>query len=333
VNAYRTNRPFSFLLPLGLAAAALVASPDARACSQAIDRSPTFPEPNSSYPANAAIYSFGGYFPLGFSSVTIDGVAATLVSAEGLSVAATPEAFFAEPSFVLVSPEPRPGQRVIVRGTTCGASYMNHPERVDELDCPPFELAYTATAPDETAPVVPPRVTFSVEDVEYLGSLCEQEFFPTYVAHFPTPAEGAGAAPVAYTIEEFADETLTEPFFSMTVVGSRSAQDVNVGRTATPARCIRVRAFDLAGHEAAAPLVDCALPAPPVITILPPDAPPIVEPQKESSDGCQLGGSLGAPAGASGARAMAWAGLLAAAALVAGGRRRRAALSSLPPAF
>jgi hypothetical protein len=311
------TRLMPFFLPLCFAAA-LAAPSDTHACSIPVPEAFTLPVNLSSSPANAAI-AFGGYHRYSDEefaelAVTIDGIAARLqpieASGKNESIANLLRGLHA----VAVSPEPGPGQRVVVSGpAACGFSGADD----SSGECPPFELAYTATEPDVTPPAVP-AVTY---EARYTRGICGTgNLNPVYDVYIPPPLEGGAAAPVMYLIEAFRDATLTDRVDHLVTLAERASHTLRLSQ-ADAIGCVRIQAFDLAGNESP-PAVECALPAVPP----PPpdededeakdDEPERRQLQSATSDGCRLAGAVGAgPA--------PWAPLLAASALFAGRLRRR----------
>jgi hypothetical protein len=308
---------FYFFIPVALAAA-LGAPRDASACSPPFLSFSSYPLSGSSYPANAALRfdSYESDFDLDDFEVLVNDRPARLVSAESLFPTDEPRLSFPAPSAALVSPEPLPGQRVVLRGNVCGALTLEDPDN----RCPLVEITYTATEPD-TAPPAIPDFTYTFE----YDSGCNGGDHWGYVVHVPPPRESAVAAPVIYLLEGFADATLTNRKFAATHASTSERSVIDLGSASEGVTCVRVRAVDLAGHEAGSPSITCDLP--PAIQTESKgdddddDAGKAAHPQGRLEDpgACQL------PAGGPGARSTLWAGLLAASALVGGALRRRRA--------
>ncbi|HEU4410830.1 MAG TPA: hypothetical protein VFS43_36595 [Polyangiaceae bacterium] len=311
MNAYRGGSWFLFFA-LG-AAAALSAPGEARACSlpqppKGFAASASFVN-GSSYPSNAVIF-FSGLFPgeagVEGVEVTVDGFPARLVPTEGERFGEVSEAYLTTDRAFRVSPEPRPGQRVVIRGVDCGADEGFGPSG----ECPEVEFKYTATAPDE-APPAAPVVTYDVQEYSSLSASCDRETELRVFAHLSTPLEGGAGAPSEYVVEGFADEALTERVFVSRVGAGRPSYDVALTETV---KCVRVWAFDYAGNEVQPSAPECALPAWPAPEPKVPAERPVASAEP---GGCHV-------SAAAAARPAPWAALLAASALLLGGRRRRA---------
>jgi hypothetical protein len=153
INAYFGTFGF-LLLPLSVAAA-LSAPGEARACTYDPEVRPataSFPN-GSSYPSNA-VFFFDGDFPgdggVEAVEVTIDGFPARLVSTarESEGFGEVSREHLSSERIYRITPEPRAGQRVAIRGADCGVGATSG-------ECPVVEFTFTATAPDRAPPAAP----------------------------------------------------------------------------------------------------------------------------------------------------------------------------------
>jgi hypothetical protein len=326
----------SALVTLGVAAA-LGAPGEARACSlpkQTVPLTTSFVS-GSVYPSNAVIVvsgTFAGDFVgrpnldgeelvlTGGATVTVNDAPARLVSTAGESFGELSAPLLSSDlsvrMAVRVSPEPRPGQRVVLRGPDCAARDQAAPEG----ECPVAEFRYVAGAADTASPEVS-GVTYGVRDEATLSADCSSQYTSRHFVRLPPAPERAASAPVAYVIEGFADASLTQRIFSAQLSEFESKLDTHLGHPSNGLACVRIRAFDLAGNEAKAEAVECNLPPLPT-----PQSAPVGQPEVEAPIAIapvRSEEAVGCHAASTGARPTPWAALVTAAAFSLGGLRRR----------
>jgi predicted outer membrane repeat protein len=139
-------------IAMGVVVPAMLASPDARACSVFAVYDDAVPA-DGEHPANAAVIIRGSALDPGLVAATIDGMPVTVVLDEALSIVAGSEGQYWMELALRFDPAPSPGQVVVVNGAAC--------EDGPEI-CPPFGVEYVATAPDVEIVADIPSVSFDL---------------------------------------------------------------------------------------------------------------------------------------------------------------------------
>ncbi|MCY1053811.1 hypothetical protein [Nannocystis sp. SCPEA4] len=215
----------------------------------------TAPEDGGVLPSNAHLLLLGGTSTL-FDDVlvTVDGQPAKLIAdAEGIVGAA-----FADIGVpVRIEPAPAVGQTVHVEGNFCG-------------DPSPCEegLDFTIVEPDGAAPAGVADLEFDLHGFPGLGTTCTDWQDRAWFVRWDTPPTLVGDSAMYHVVEIAAEDSFSELLATGAVLAQPGRTELRVplytGESpsaespvdgpepqATPAHtfCVRVRTYDVAGHE------------------------------------------------------------------------------------